>query len=129
MKRQGQIEGKMGIQWWYFMVFPFLAMFRMAQIIFRLIHSTSIYGYATYARIIFNIFWCLCKQSYKWTNWWMTLYVLWMTKVIGNAIYPFYETCLKYLDTNAVLSIRRKRSRSTTKANKLKEWCQNHKKT
>ena len=92
------------------MVFPFLAMFRMAQIIFRLVYSALVCVDISYISMLLQMIGCMCIQLNEWMTWWMTLYIRWGTKIIGNAVNPIYEGCLKYLDKTAVLSIRHKRS-------------------
>ena len=101
----------MGIQWWHFMIFPFLAMFRMARGIFRLVYSSLICGETIFLRTMLGVIGCVGNQLCKWMTWWTILYLLWVTSLIGNVTYPVYQSCLKYLDKTAVLSIHNRRSK------------------
>jgi len=108
---QGLISGKKGIQWWHFMVFLFLAMFRMAKITYRLIYW---YLRANNSNPISDVLalqicWILVTQMYAWCRWWVVISFLWFFKMLSKIMYPVYEIFLKYIDRNGVLKIRDKR--------------------
>ena len=93
------------------MFFPFLAMFRMAWVIFRLVYSSLIFGETIVLRTMLGVIGCVGNQLCEWMIWWTTLYLLWVTSLIGNITYPKYQSCLKYLDKTAFLSIHNRRSK------------------
>ena len=97
------------------MVFPFLAVFRMALIIFRLLCHYAKTNEIIYARELLIFAWIGFQQFFDWLRWWLMLVVLWLTYGFGICVYPMYEKFFSYLDANYTLQKVNKRAKRPRK--------------
>jgi len=104
-----RLDGKIGVQWWYYMLFPFLAMFRMARVIFRLVCFYIRTGDLPYYSNLVKICYSILLQTYMWFKWWMTIFMLWISWCSGSVLHPLYERVFVYME-NTTVSRSNKRS-------------------
>ena len=110
----------MGKRWWYYMVFPFLALFRMATLIIRLVYHYIHTNEIPFWREIVKIISIIIIQFFDWIKWWMTLCLLWLSGVIGRYVQPWYESILIYFDTTATVQRINKKSKRIQKDKKFR---------
>ena len=96
---------------WYYFGFPFLAMFRLAGLTYRLIYNFSPYttvkmlGYSTYNYAV---------QIIQWWWWWTQFTLLHLIRWISVIWYPVYAYFLIRLDISTKVTRRNRSKRIRT---------------
>ena len=93
------------------MIFPFLAAFRMARIIYRLIDFYIRTGTLPYYMVTIRFVWKIFTQTYMWFKWWVTLHFLWTSWILGRLLYPLYENLIMYVENQTISKINRRSMR------------------
>ena len=90
---------------------PFLAVFRMAKMIQRLLIYMFRTGKLPYPEIIDMRTEMAIKQSVVWWYWWTKLFLLMLCYSLGRVLQPLYNTCFIYIDSKIHVSVNKKYKR------------------
>jgi len=93
---------------------PLLAVFRMANLILRLLLYTLQTGKFPYAEIAYVRTKIAITQFIVWWYWWTKLFLLMLWYILGHVLQPLYIKCFVYIDSEIRVSVNRKYKRKVT---------------